>query len=119
MDICNDVIKQLPKKVLPAFTKGRHLKLSEALVKLKTKLGTSYYENSAMNTVLVQEIARYDRLLATIHSTISELIRALKGEIMISKDAENIYISFMSQKVPEPWEVNHSRKKNSKVLLNL
>ena len=67
--------------------------------------GDSFYENSAMNTVLVQEIDRYDRLLSLIHSSISELVRALKGEIMISKDAENIYISFMNQKVPEPWEV--------------
>jgi len=58
-----------------------------------------------MNTVLVQEIDRYDRLLSLIHNSISELVRALKGEIMISKDAENIYISFMNQKVPEPWEV--------------
>ena len=58
-----------------------------------------------MNTVLIQEINRYDKLLITIHKTISELMRALRGEIMISKDSENIYISFLSQKIPQCWEV--------------
>jgi len=33
------MIKILPQQVLPNFTKGRHLKLPEALEKLKTKLG--------------------------------------------------------------------------------
>ncbi len=69
------------------------------------KKGDKFYENSAMNTVLVQEINRYNKLLNVIHKTIKELVKALKGEIMISKDSENIYISFLSQKVPQSWEV--------------
>ncbi len=39
MEMCTDMIKILPQQVLPNFTKGRHLKLPEALEKLKTKLG--------------------------------------------------------------------------------
>jgi dynein heavy chain len=58
-----------------------------------------------MNTVLIQEINRYDKLLGVIHKSLKELIKALKGEIMISKDSENIYISFLNQKIPESWEV--------------
>ncbi len=57
-----------------------------------------------MNTVLVQELSRYDKLLTTIFKTIDELMKALRGEIMISKDSENIYASFLSQKIPQCWE---------------
>ncbi len=39
MDMCTDIIKLLPQKVVPQFSKGRHLKLPEALEKLKSKLG--------------------------------------------------------------------------------
>lgn len=105
MDMCTEITKNLPRKVLPVFKKGRHLKLPEALEKLKTKLGPTFYENSAMNTVLVQEIARYDKLLQTIFKSINELEKALRGEIMISKNSENLYVSFLSQKVPQCWEV--------------
>ncbi len=57
-----------------------------------------------MNTVLVQELSRYDKLLSTIFKTIEELMKALRGEIMISKDSENIYASFLSQKIPNCWQ---------------
>ena len=58
-----------------------------------------------MNTVLIQEISRYDKLLNVIHKTIKELMKTLRGEIMISKESEDCYISFLSQKVPKCWEV--------------
>ena len=38
-DMCNEIVKLLPQAVLPIFPKGRHLKLADALEKLKTKLG--------------------------------------------------------------------------------
>ena len=96
----------VPISVLATFAKGRHNSLAEALEKLKITLGDKHYENSAMNTVLVQEISRYNKLLGTIHKSIKELMRSLKGEIMISKDSENIYNSFLTQKIPHLWNVN-------------
>ena len=106
MNMCKEILSAVPKSVLATFAKGRHTSLAEALERLKTTLGDKYYENSAMNTVLVQEISRYNKLLGTIHKSIKELMRALKGEIMISKDSENIYNSFLTQKIPHLWNVN-------------
>ena len=37
--MCNEIIGLLPEKILPVFTKGRHMDLKEALIKLKEKLG--------------------------------------------------------------------------------
>jgi dynein heavy chain len=59
-----------------------------------------------MITVLNQEIKRYNKLLETILKTTKELIKALKGESMISSTTENIFNSFLLQKIPLIWEVS-------------
>ena len=59
-----------------------------------------------MNTVLIQEIDRYDRLLSFILKSIHELMKALRGEGMMSKTSENIFDSFLMQKIPVSWEVD-------------
>ena len=59
-----------------------------------------------MITVLNQEIKRYNKLLDTILKTTKELIKALKGESMISSTTENIFNSFLLQKIPSIWEVS-------------
>jgi dynein heavy chain len=96
----------LPRKVTAVFAKGKHLSFEEALDKLPEILGESYYENSAMNTILRQEIDRYNRLLTVIFKSMEELNKAMKGEIMISKTCENMINSFLVQKVPKEWELN-------------
>ena len=58
-----------------------------------------------MNTVLEQEIDRYNKLLDVIFRSINELVKAIKGEIMISESSESILNSFLLQKIPEVWMV--------------
>jgi dynein heavy chain len=58
-----------------------------------------------MNTVLEQEIDRYNNLLDIIFKSINELVKAIKGEIMISESSESILNSFLLQKIPEVWMV--------------
>jgi dynein heavy chain len=36
-----------------------------------------------MNTVLCQELVRFNRLIATIHTSLTQLQKALKGELII------------------------------------
>jgi dynein heavy chain, axonemal len=47
---------------------------------------TDYHES--MNTVLVQECQRYNRLLAVMHVSLRELQRALKGLVVLSAELE-------------------------------
>ena len=37
--MCNEITALLPEKILPVFSKGKHIDLKEAFVKLKEKLG--------------------------------------------------------------------------------
>ena len=50
------------------------------------KYPTSY--NESMNTVLVQELAKYNRLLGTMGAALKNIKRALKGEVVMSADLE-------------------------------
>ena len=106
IDYCQKILADIPERVVQVSTKRKQLTFGEAVEKLKSKLGDKYYENSAMITILRQEIDRFDNLLAVIHRSTSELIKALKGEIVISKATESTFNSILVQKVPQIWEEN-------------
>eukprot|EP01112_Ceratiomyxa_fruticulosa_P023297 TRINITY_DN8841_c0_g1_i2.p1 TRINITY_DN8841_c0_g1~~TRINITY_DN8841_c0_g1_i2.p1 ORF type:complete len:786 (-),score=133.90 TRINITY_DN8841_c0_g1_i2:9-2105(-) len=58
----------------------------------------------SMNTVLSQEIIRYNRLLKEINTTLQELMKALKGLMVMSLDLENMANSLYDNQVPTAWQ---------------
>ncbi|XP_068082965.1 dynein axonemal heavy chain 1 [Anabrus simplex] len=60
------------------------------------------YEES-LNTVLVQEVIRYNRLLAVIHSSLQEMLKALKGLVVMSEALESMALSLFTNLVPVLW----------------
>ncbi|ELV10380.1 Dynein heavy chain 1, axonemal [Tupaia chinensis] len=60
------------------------------------------YEES-MNTVLVQEVIRYNRLLQVITETLGDLLKALKGLVVMSSQLELMAASLYNNTVPELW----------------
>jgi len=56
-----------------------------------------------MNTVLVQEIIRYNRLLEIMADTLVQMKRGLKGEIVLSEDLEMMSTSLGKNQVPKLW----------------
>ncbi|KAL0205536.1 hypothetical protein P9112_000843 [Eukaryota sp. TZLM1-RC] len=61
------------------------------------------YEES-MNSVLNQEVARYNKLLAVMFSTLKELKKALKGVVVLSSALEEMSISISNNQVPSIWD---------------
>ncbi|KAF4320280.1 hypothetical protein JM18_005063 [Phytophthora kernoviae] len=61
------------------------------------------YEES-MNTVLVQEVQRYNALLRVLQVSLPSLQRALRGMIVMSPELETMATSLFNQKVPPQWE---------------
>jgi dynein heavy chain len=60
------------------------------------------YEES-MNTVLLQECIRYNKLISAMESTLPLLIKALKGLVVMSSDLEGISNSIAVNQVPKYW----------------
>ncbi|KAL4086285.1 hypothetical protein PRIC1_014412 [Phytophthora ramorum] len=61
------------------------------------------YEES-MNTVLVQEVQRYNALLRVLQVSLPSLQRALRGLIVMSPELEATATCLFNQKVPPQWE---------------
>jgi len=62
---------------------------------------TDYHES--MNTVLVQEAQRYNRLLGVMHTSLYALQRALKGLVVLSAELEAMGNAVFDQRVPSTW----------------
>lgn len=57
-----------------------------------------------MNTVLVQELIRFGRLIIVIRSSLLDIRRALKGLVVMSSDLEDVFSSMMVGKVRSALE---------------
>jgi dynein heavy chain len=57
-----------------------------------------------MNTVLVQDLVRYNRLLTAMRSTLNETINALNGLVVLSSQCEKIAFNLTASQVPEAWK---------------
>ena len=60
---------------------------------------------SALFTVLRQEIDRFNTLLTVIHRSLAALNLAVKGEVVMSQALEEAYNAMLVQKVPQQWKV--------------
>ncbi|KAK7907431.1 hypothetical protein WMY93_016043 [Mugilogobius chulae] len=61
------------------------------------------YEES-MNTVLIQEVIRYNKLLAVISRSLKDIVKALKGLVVMSSELELMASSLFNNTVPEMWK---------------
>nr|CAD7398119.1 unnamed protein product [Timema cristinae] len=86
-DITDDILGKLPV----------NYDLEEAMCSYPT----SYSES--MNTVLVQEMDRFNRLLSVIRSTLETLRRAVDGLVVMSPELEALAGSLLVNKVPTMW----------------
>ncbi|XP_067420874.1 dynein axonemal heavy chain 14 [Emydura macquarii macquarii] len=67
--------------------------------------GHDPFINSALLTVLRQEIDRFNHLLSVIIMSLHSLQRAMKGEIILTTGLEELYNSVLKSKVPEFWQL--------------
>jgi dynein heavy chain, axonemal len=86
-----EIISDIEKKRPAAFD----------IDEIKKKFPTDY--NESMNTVLMQEVIRYNVLLKTMKKSIKTLIKALSGKIVMSEDMEKMSKSLFINQVPQMW----------------
>ena len=68
-------------------------------------------DDNPLKVVLKQELARYNKLLAYLRTSLDNLEKGIKGTILISEDLEEIMDSLYENKVPAAWKfAYHSLK---------
>eukprot|EP00730_Choanoeca_flexa_P005684 TRINITY_DN12001_c0_g1_i1.p1 TRINITY_DN12001_c0_g1~~TRINITY_DN12001_c0_g1_i1.p1 ORF type:complete len:650 (+),score=130.88 TRINITY_DN12001_c0_g1_i1:1084-3033(+) len=90
-DLMDQIAEGILDRLPPLFD------LEAALEKFPTQ-----YEES-MNTVLVQEMQRFNRLLKVIHDSLVDLRKAIKGLVLMSPALEDMGRSLSIGKVPAMW----------------
>jgi dynein heavy chain len=60
--------------------------------------------NQSMNTVLTQELIRFNGLINTIRNSLKDLKKAIKGEVLLSAQLEDALKSLLDGKVPALWK---------------
>ncbi|KAG1698535.1 Dynein heavy chain 7, axonemal [Nymphon striatum] len=87
LDIISNISEQLPEE----------FDIDAAIAKYPIK-----YEES-MNTVLVQELERFNRLLKVIKLSLETLKKAIQGEVVMSNEIESVGSGIAIGKIPNLW----------------
>lgn len=56
-----------------------------------------------LSTVLLQEVERYNRLLTKMATSLSLLMKAIKGLVIMSPELDLMYTALMKNQVPPNW----------------
>jgi len=91
----DDIIQESAMDILTRMPKEFDLEAASKKHPLK-------YEDS-MNTVLQQELLRYNRLISVIRGSLVNVGKAIRGEVPLSVELEQVYTSVYNNIVPGVW----------------
>jgi len=87
-DVATDILGKLP---------GRY-DMEEATIRYPVK-----FEES-MNTVLTMELFKFNRLLNTIEQSLKQIGRAVKGEILMTEELDDVGKALVFAQIPPLWK---------------
>ncbi|XP_056119629.1 dynein axonemal heavy chain 3 [Rhinichthys klamathensis goyatoka] len=92
-----------PQEVVDELAEGMLAKLPcDFDIEMVTNKYPLLYDES-MNTVLRQELIRFNRLSKVVRSSLLNTQKALRGQVVMSAELENVFNSLLVGKVPATW----------------
>ena len=85
IEIAKDILTKLPKEFNMEF--------------IMTKFPVEYM--NSMNTVLRQELIRFNRLIKVVRATLVNVQKAIKGLVVMSSELDEVFNSMLIGKVPQ------------------
>eukprot|EP00736_Rhodelphis_marinus_P004047 Rmarinus@m.11564 len=96
-----------PDELAAEIAADTQAKLPELLTKdLAHDKTFAVLEDGSMNPLgvcLNQEMLRFNKLINVMRSSLIELQRAIKGLVVMSQSLDEVYSSFLNQRVPQMW----------------
>jgi len=89
-EVAGDILNRMPEPWNPAAVQEKY---------------PTMYEES-MNTVLIQEVNRFNNLIRVIRSSLFDLQKAIKGLLLMSDSLEAVFHSIFNGKTPGMWLAN-------------
>lgn len=86
-DLANDILEKFPKPY--------------DIEMVMEKYPVMY--NESMNTVLRQELIRFNRLIVVVRSSLANIQKAIKGVVVMSSELEDVFNNMLVGKVPAVW----------------
>ena len=65
------------------------------------KFPTQY--NQSMNTVLAQEMVRFNALTSVVRSSLINIRKAIKGLVVMNNDLEKMFAEVLTGQIPTMW----------------
>lgn len=90
-ELCREIEAELPPQ----------LNMAEAG---KTTFMMKGEHMDSLGTVLLQEVARFNKLLEVMADSLNDLQRAIRGEVLLSEELDKMYTAMLNNKIPGNWD---------------
>ncbi|KAI9348792.1 dynein heavy chain and region D6 of dynein motor-domain-containing protein [Zopfochytrium polystomum] len=99
----NLLVVDLDTDIIRPDTRGAIVHTTNHVLEMMFKKDESGRMLNSLSTVLMQEAARFNKLLTALKASLENLLKAVKGLVVMSFELELVFNSLLNNEVPAAW----------------